>query len=544
MTVSIEADEGHLDEIVYKIESGVGRAYFGDSRSINASPLGNKFTGFFRSIRLSWRIFRPGLLGSVALFAALVALAGSGLVLALLLVGLSVALLARQAADLRDIGDRRNKTWNFRVWHSWFHLCYDSNRTNREWITFDDASGKIFFPKLLSVRWVEGQGLRLDFRKLPSPDNTATRNFEAMKETIRGALGFTQGRVITYDEPGKREVVTFILTNYRLPNSIAATIEMLRSPEGVVPVGISLGNIFLWWNQLLKNHGLVSGETNFGKSTWLRFRIVKALWDGWDCWAFDGKRIDLGWLRALGQRVWANDGTVTTVNSFWKTIKEEIELRQQVMDAAAVTSNWGNWIRRLEWLYSLHPEDAAAWLANHGIDTPLEELPSRRILIVVDEAGSVTRGSSKLHKSMHEDIAKIVEVARALGMYVVFGVQRPDVKNLAGDMGGSVRAQLNFVLAVGETEEFGRKMMFGTEHMNDPDVQAASGARTTEGEPIPGRAAVLGADTATNDVLLAQLPWISEEDAMRIIMARRPETDTARAHKWIDEAYRELINYG
>lgn len=190
-------------------------------------------------------------------------------------------------------------------------------------------------------------------------------------------------------------------------------------------------------------HMLISGGTGAGKSIFI-LSIIKGLLNGAcrkeDMKICDPKNADLADLDGIFPSVYAQKGGILMAT---RVFKEEMLARSGEM-------------KQME---------------NYRTGNNYRALGLRPQFLIMDELASFIEMLDMKEKSEYiSNLKQIVMLGRQAGFFLIVGLQRPDTEYL----GGGIRDQFNFRVALGSNSEIGYRMMFG-------DVDKQFGFKTVKG---------------------------------------------------------------
>ncbi|MBC1358299.1 cell division protein FtsK [Listeria booriae] len=216
------------------------------------------------------------------------------------------------------------------------------------------------------------------------------------------------------------------------------TIQDLVSKAGKLP----LMKRVIWDFDKLP-HMLISGGTGAGKSIFI-LSIIKGLLNGAcqkeDMKICDPKNADLADLEGIFPSVYSQKNGILMAT---RVFKEEMLTRSGEM-------------KQME---------------NYRTGNNYRALGLRPQFLIMDELASFIEMLDMKEKSEYiSNLKQIVMLGRQAGFFLIVGLQRPDTEYL----GGGIRDQFNFRVALGSNSEIGYRMMFG-------DVDKQFGFKTVKG---------------------------------------------------------------
>jgi hypothetical protein len=519
------------------------RAYAG-TRVKDRGRIIHAFREARRHVGIAWRWY-PSVF--ISFIGALAALSRFGL-LAFAIVAIIGGWVVY--ARISDEGNRLQAIWGFRMESRWRSMCLKMSLTCAGWMR--SGQGCKFFPELEQITYAD-EALSLKIHTMPIGMDDKAWPLEAMEEGLRGTLGFVNGEVIEHPEEADR--YTFRLTSKPMPTMVPVERYMFDLGERVVPVGIALTGEIVAFDLATIPHILVAGQTDMGKSSWLRnCLLTKALLDDWAITIIDGKGIDYGWMSVLGADVHAAEPSALGYEDPAKLhgrisgIMHTMNQRRWLMDKMEVGENWSRFREKVAWLEQRRDQDGwdlDQWLIGNGFsfvttkgsgDNKIEtehqlvwadiEEASRFMLVLCDELGSVLQavGKNNTGPAAQVAFATVAQKCRAFGMHLVIAAQRPDVQDL-GVRGGSARAQFGNRLAFGNLDQAGRVMVW--EDAKDPDIAKAIKSG------VKGRGAAGGLMGHPGDIRLIQAPFMDEVSMVKWVLEQRPELATPEALGWV-----------
>jgi len=167
------------------------------------------------------------------------------------------------------------------------------------------------------------------------------------------------------------------------------------------------------WVDMAKNpHLLVAGATGSGKSVFLRTLIANAARrNDTKLFLIDTKRVE---FNAYCNSAFA--GLVRSVDNDYESAMETLEYLTQVMI------------------------DRYKYMASIGIQSMEDDPIFEKFVLIIDEAADLMLYDRT--KTFEKQIAKLAQLARAAGIYMVFATQRPDVSVVTGLIKANFPARL------------------------------------------------------------------------------------------------------
>lgn len=195
--------------------------------------------------------------------------------------------------------------------------------------------------------------------------------------------------------------------------------------------GIRLNNELIW-NFDKQPHALVTGATGSGKTYFLAYLLQALNEQNADIKILDPKMSD---LYQMGKHLNFNVGySINQVDKILRETIEELENRQKYMIENS-----------------------------KGFGCSYRDYGYKPIFIFFDEVGAfmskANSEDSKVAKSIQNRLNNIILMGRQLGIFAILCTQRPDAKNIGGDL----RDQLSLRVALGMMSSDGYSMVFGSE---------------------------------------------------------------------------------
>jgi|GEM_PF-709743 S-DNA-T family DNA segregation ATPase FtsK/SpoIIIE len=204
-------------------------------------------------------------------------------------------------------------------------------------------------------------------------------------------------------------------------------------------------NSELIWDFDKQPHALITGATGSGKTYFLSYLLQVLNEQDADIKILDPKMSD---LYQIGQ--YLNFNVAYSINQVDKILRETIEELESRKKYIIENSK--------------------------GFGCSYKDYGFKPLFIFFDEVGAfMARANledSKVAKSVQSRLNNIILMGRQLGIFAVLCTQRPDAKNIGGDL----RDQLSLRVALGMMSSDGYSMVFGSEFRNLKLIESGKGA--------------------------------------------------------------------
>lgn len=207
--------------------------------------------------------------------------------------------------------------------------------------------------------------------------------------------------------------------------------------------GVQLNNE-LTWNFDKQPHALITGATGSGKTYFLAYLLQALNEQNADIKVLDPKMSD---LYQMGK--YLNFDVGYSINQVDKILRETIDILENRQKHMIENSK--------------------------GFGCSYRDYGYKPIFIFFDEVGAfmakANAEDSKVAKSVQSRLNNIILMGRQLGIFAVLCTQRPDTKNIGGDL----RDQLSLRVALGMMSSDGYNMVFGSEFRDLKLVETEKG---------------------------------------------------------------------
>ncbi|WP_308636090.1 FtsK/SpoIIIE domain-containing protein [Paenibacillus silvisoli] len=214
-------------------------------------------------------------------------------------------------------------------------------------------------------------------------------------------------------------------------------------------------------------HLLISGETGSGKSVAVRAiltTLIETHGDNIELYCADLKRSEFHLFRGIAKRVVV---TPEDLEKVLHKINKEMKRRGDLLDAAE----------------KAHVDD----LPN----------PPKYIMLAIDEVSLLRK-----HKEIMADIEDISSIGRALGIFLILSMQRPDAKILDG----ALKNNLTVRMAFRQSDEINSRIALGSGEAADIRM-SQRGRMYLKGEELK----------------MIQMPYLELEEAKKLLAPRKKE---------------------
>lgn len=182
----------------------------------------------------------------------------------------------------------------------------------------------------------------------------------------------------------------------------------------------------VYWEYDTLPHMLICGGTGSGKSYYIMTLIQKLLEAGGKLKILDPKNSDLADLGSVLPDVYSDREYI---------VKAIEDFKNEMLERNAMMKNLDNYITGKNYAY-------------YGLEPHF---------LVFDEYTAFMSMLGRKSMEVMDNLFQIVMLGRQMGYFIILACQRPDAQYL----GGGIRDQFNFRVALGKNSELGYSMMFG-----------------------------------------------------------------------------------
>ena len=272
---------------------------------------------------------------------------------------------------------------------------------------------------------------------------------ESLRKDIAYAMASPDVRILA-PIPGRRAIGVEVPN---LDRQIVRLGDVLRSSEAreaehplEVAVGRDINGRSIMMNLATTPHLLIAGATGAGKSSCLNSLITSVLMrstpDDVRMILVDPKRVEMGQYDRVPHLLTRRSPTRARPPMPWR-------------------GPCGRWERRYDLLHKVGFRDITGYNAAVD-DSSIEPLPGERgpdgealhyqrlpfYLVVVDELADLMMVAAR---DVEESIARIAQMARAVGIHLVIATQRPSVNVITGVIKANIPARLAFAVSSSQT---------------------------------------------------------------------------------------------